>query len=238
MKKIVASNFKTNHTRSSTKEFVEETNSYIKSNGVENDIYIFPPSTALDNFNSVDNLTVGAQNCYPVKDGSFTGEIGTSQLEEFGVKTILIGHSERRHILAETQSSIVSKFQYFKELGYKIVYCVGEPLSEKEKGFEHTLTYIWQQLNGIDLDYENLVIAYEPVWAIGSGISARLYEIDEVHKSIKEHIKAPLLYGGSVNIGNVKGILELESVDGVLVGTSSWDLDNFKKMIEIAKEVN
>ena len=107
---IIASNFKTNHTRKSTSLFVEKLNEYLKSNEALDEIYIFPTSTSLDSFELNSKLFIGAQNAYPTKNGSFTGEIGLEQLEEFDIKTILIGHSERRHILGETQEEIAKKY--------------------------------------------------------------------------------------------------------------------------------
>ncbi|MBT4178693.1 MAG: triosephosphate isomerase, partial [Campylobacteraceae bacterium] len=163
--KIIAANFKTNHTRKSTNVFVNNINTFLEDENISNDVYIFPPATALDNFDIKSNLIVGAQNAYCVKNGSFTGEIGTEQLEEFDIKTILIGHSERRHVLGESQKEIALKYNYYKALGYRIVYCVGEPLEVKQSGLTETLGYIWEQFDGIDLDYDNLVLAYEPVWA-------------------------------------------------------------------------
>ncbi|MBT5323982.1 MAG: triosephosphate isomerase, partial [Campylobacteraceae bacterium] len=163
--KIIAANFKTNHTRKSTNIFVNNINTFLEDENISNDVYIFPPATALDNFDTKSNLIVGAQNAYCVKNGSFTGEIGTEQLEEFDIKTILIGHSERRHVLGESQKEIALKYNYYKALGYRIVYCVGEPLEVKQSGLTETLGYIWEQFDGIDLDYDNLVLAYEPVWA-------------------------------------------------------------------------
>lgn len=236
--KIIASNFKTNHTRASTKDFVENVNSYITSNDINNDIFIFPSSTALDSFKLKNNFTIGVQNAYGVDKGSFTGEIGSSQLEEFDIKTILIGHSERRHILNESQESCVIKFNYYKNLGYKIIYCVGEPLEVKEQGVEETLGYIWDQLEGIDIDYENLIIAYEPVWAIGTGVVATIEDICNVHNLLKEKISSPILYGGSVKPENLEEILQIKNVDGSLIGTSSWDIESFKKMIEITSKID
>ena len=125
---IIASNFKTNHTRESTALFVNEVNDYMKENNISSEVYVFPTATSLDSFNTVSNFSIGVQNAYPTVAGSFTGEIGTSQLDEFGIKTILIGHSERRHILGETQNKIAKKYDFYKELGYKIIYCIGEPL--------------------------------------------------------------------------------------------------------------
>jgi triosephosphate isomerase len=235
MGKIVAANFKTNHTRRSTKEYLEQVDNYIEKSGYENESFVFPPATALDCFDLSDNLIVGAQNIYPVEKGSFTGEIGTQQVDEFGIKTVLIGHSERRHVLGESQESIAKKFQYFKELGYKIIYCIGEPLEVKEQGLEETLSYVWEQFEGIDWGYDNLIFAYEPVWAIGTGVTATTEDIVSVHNALKEKIDKPLLYGGSVKVNNLAEILAIDNVDGVLVGTASWKAEDFIKMLEIAK---
>jgi len=231
--KIIASNFKTNHTRKTTKEFVDNTNSFLKEKCISNDVYIFPTASSLNDFDTVDNLTIGAQNAYYTKNGSFTGEIGTEQLDEFDVKTILIGHSERRHVLKESQKEITYKYNYYKALGYKIIYCVGEPLEVKETGMTETLGYIWNQFDGIDLDYENLIIAYEPVWAIGTGKIPTSEDIELIHKKIKKKITQPLLYGGSVKTSNISEILDIPNVDGALIGSGSWNIEDFKKMIEI-----
>ena len=235
--KIIASNFKTNHTRNSTKKFVDSINTFLNDNNIKNEVYIFPPATALNSFDTVSNLTIGVQNGYFAKNGSFTGEIGTEQIEEFGIKTILIGHSERRHILGEDQKTIALKYNYYKALGYKIIYCIGEPLEVKESGLTETLGYIWEQFDGIDLDYENLILAYEPVWAIGTGISATTEDIATIHRKIKKKINKPLLYGGSVKPVNLEEILNIPNVDGTLIGTASWDINNFKKMIKITKSI-
>ncbi len=234
---IIASNFKTNHTRKSTKEFIQSINNYLVENRISNEIYVFPTATSLDSFNTVSNFKIGVQNAYATKSGSFTGEIGTQQLDEFGIKTILIGHSERRHILSETQEEIAKKFNFYKELGYKIIYCIGEPLEVKEKGLEKTLEYIYEQFDGIDINYENLILAYEPVWAIGTGVSATNSDIKAVHSKIKSKISKPLLYGGSVKVDNVKEICSLEGVDGALIGTASWIVEDFIKIIENTKDL-
>ena len=234
--KIIAGNFKTNHTRQSTNVFINNINAFLKDENILNEVYIFPPLTALDNFDTVSNLTVGTQNAYYVQNGSYTGEVGTEQLDEFGIKTILIGHSERRHILGETQKDISLKYNYYKSLGYKIIYCIGEPLEVKEAGLTETLGYIWEQFDGIDLDYNNLILAYEPVWAIGTGVVATIEEITTIHKKIKKKIQKPLLYGGSVKPANLSDILDVPNVDGALIGTASWVEEDFKTMINITKE--
>jgi triosephosphate isomerase len=238
MQKIIASNFKTNHTRKSARDFVESVDKYLKEENIDNEVYIFPPATALDEFDVKENLSVGAQNAYYVKNGSYTGEIGTEQLDEFGIKTVLIGHSERRHTLGESQKEVALKYNYYKAMGYKIIYCIGEPLEVKEAGLTETLGYIWEQFDGIDLDYDNLILAYEPVWAIGTGVSATTEDIATIHKKIKKKIQKPLLYGGSVKLCSLQDILEVQHVDGVLVGTASWVKEDFIKMIYIANKLD
>jgi triosephosphate isomerase len=234
--KIIAANFKTNHTRGSTNLFVTNINTFLKSEDISNDVYIFPPATALDNFDTKSNLILGTQNAYYTQKGSFTGEIGTEQLDEFGIKTILIGHSERRHKLGECQKDIALKYNYYKSLGYKIIYCIGEPLEVKEQGLTETLGYLLEQFDGIDLEYENMIIAYEPVWAIGTGVSATNEDIEKIHKKLKKKFQKPLLYGGSVKLTNIGEILDIPNVDGALIGTASWNCEDFKQIIKIASE--
>lgn len=234
---IIASNFKTNHTRKSTALFINEVNEYLKNNEINGEVVLFPTATSLDEFDTVSNLTVGAQNAYATVKGSFTGEIGTEQLDEFGIKTILIGHSERRHILGETQEQIAKKFNFYKELGYKIIYCIGEPLEVKEQGLQKTLEYVYEQFVGIDTNYENLILAYEPVWAIGTGVTATTEDIVNVHSAIKGKIEKPLLYGGSVKVANVREICALDGVDGALIGTASWIKEDFIQIIENTKDI-
>ncbi|MCG3711215.1 triose-phosphate isomerase [Aliarcobacter butzleri] len=234
---IIASNFKTNHTRKSTTLFVNEVNNFLEKNKISNEVYIFPTSTSLDHFETVPNLMIGVQNAYPTTSGSFTGEIGTFQLNEFEIKTILIGHSERRHILGETQETITKKYEFYKNLGYKIIYCIGEPLEIKKQGIEKTLEYIYEQFIGIDVNYSNLILAYEPVWAIGTGVTATIDDIRDVHNAIKQKINKPLLYGGSVKVENVREICQIENVDGALIGTASWKVEDFIEILENTKDL-
>ena len=234
---IIASNFKTNHTRKSTASFINNVNDYLNSNAIKSEVYVFPSSTSFDSFNTVSNLTLGAQNAYATVKGSFTGEIGTEQLDEFAIKTILIGHSERRHVLGESQEEIAKKFAFYSELGYKIIYCIGEPLEVKQQGIEQTLEYVYEQFVGIDTNYENLILAYEPVWAIGTGVTATNTDITSVHSAIKSKISKPLLYGGSVKVANVAEICALDGVDGALIGTASWKVEDFKQIIENTKDL-
>ncbi len=227
---IYAANFKTNHTRASTKAYMNSLQEKLVEKKEEDRVFIFPPSTALDNFTT--DFTIGTQNAYPSTNGAFTGEIGLEQLEEFNVKTILIGHSERREILGETQEDVVNKFTFFKEQGFEIIYCIGESLKIREKGFESLMKYLLAQFEGIDLNYEKLIIAYEPIWAIGTGKSATVEDISSTHRALKKAINnKPLLYGGSAKPENIKEIIAIAGVDGVLVGSASLDADSFSEMI-------
>ena len=232
---IIAANLKTNLTRKATARYIDEVQSYIDANNISQEVLVFPAMTSLDSFST--SLIVGAQNAYATKNGAFTGEVGSEQLDEFNIKTILIGHSERRHILGETQEQLVAKFNYYKNLGFKILYCVGEPLERRQASKEEMMQYISTQYEGIDTEYENLIIAYEPVWAIGTGLTPTLEDIADVHKELKAKSKAPLLYGGSVKVNNVKEILAVANVDGILVGSAALYSEHFCAMISAAENL-
>lgn len=235
---IIAANFKTNHTRKSTKEYISKLNEFLEPRNIEDDIYIFPPCTAFDDYELSSKLNIGVQNAYPVKSGSYTGEIGKEQLDEFGIDTVLIGHSERRHILQEDQKLIAEKYSFFRDFGFSIVYCVGEPKEVREKGIDSVIQYVLAQFENIDINYEKLIVAYEPVWAIGTGLTATKEQISETLDLLREKISSPLLYGGSVKLENTEEILSIKNCDGVLVGTSSWNVESFCEMIETSKKIN
>jgi len=227
---IYAANFITNHTRKSTENYVEELNVKLRAKNPEDKVYIFPPATALDSYEG--DFTVGVQNAYATHNGAYTGEIGVEQLDEFDIKTILIGHSERREHLLESQETVANKFAFFQENDFEIIYCIGEPLNIREKGFESVMQYLLAQFEGIDINYENLIVAYEPIWAIGTGRSATVEEISTTHRALKKAINnKPLLYGGSAKPSNIKEIVSIAGVDGVLVGSASLDASSFSQMV-------
>ena len=234
---IIASNFKTNYTRGSAKTFIQAIQAFIANTKSEQQVRIFAPFTALDRFDEVETLKVGAQNFYPVQNGSFTGEIGFEQLEEFGIQTVLIGHSERRHILKESQNLSAQKYDFAKARESEIIYCIGEPAEIRVQGIDAVMSYLWEQFEGIDISYDKLIIAYEPVWAIGTGLTASLEDIEEVLTRLRDKLSAPLLYGGSVKVENIETILHVNACDGVLVGTASWNENAFCEMIRIADNV-
>jgi len=226
---IYAANFKTNHTRAMTRSYLEALKIALDAKNANDRVFVFPPATALDCFEG--DFTVGVQNAYPARNGAFTGEIGLEQLEEFGIETILIGHSERREHMKEDQQTVAEKYAYFMAQGFEIIYCIGEPLEVREEGEEAVISHLVSQFEGIDLSYEKLIVAYEPIWAIGTGRSATTEEISSTHKALKEHFDRPLLYGGSVKPANIKEIIGIDGVDGVLVGSASLDVESFSEMI-------
>lgn len=218
-----------NHTRASTAKYIEQLSCELE--GVEHaDVVVFPPASALQLGDK--KVVIGAQNAYFAEKGAYTGELGLQQLREFGINTILIGHSERREIFGESQDFIAQKFAYYKKQGFHIVYCVGEPLDVREQGEGALFEYLYGQFENIDISYSALTVAYEPIWAIGTGVSARVSDIELVHNNLKEKINKPLLYGGSVKVDSIEQIAAIKSVDGVLVGSASLDAKEFATLIK------
>lgn len=219
-------NLKCNHTRASFREYAKILDENLSAN---DDVSVFAPASAFDEKRHLFRL--GAQNFYPCESGAFTGEIGKAMLDEFDIKDVLIGHSERREILNESEEFLRAKFDFAAKNGWNVIYCIGENLSTNESGA--TKEFLSHQLENIDLGYKNLVIAYEPIWAIGTGKSASIEQIDEVLSFLKTKANVPLLYGGSVNAANIADIADIKSCDGVLVGTASWDANNFLNLIRV-----
>ncbi|RUM73923.1 MAG: triose-phosphate isomerase [Sulfurovum sp.] len=226
---IYAANFKTNHTRKSTQNYIKELQTKLKDKKPEDRIFIFPPLTALDAYDG--DFTIGAQNAYPVNNGAYTGEIGMEQLAEFNINTMLIGHSERRDIMGESQEEVAKKFAFFKEQGFEIVYCIGESLEVREQGIEAVMEHLVSQFEGIDTTYDNFMVAYEPIWAIGTGRTASVLEITQTHDALKKVVNKPLLYGGSVKGSNIAEISAIDNVDGVLVGGASLKTETFLELV-------
>jgi triosephosphate isomerase len=232
---ILCANFKANKTRQETRAYMAVVESFVAVNEIDDTVIVFPPFTALEHLPR--NVLIGVQNAYPAQNGAYTGEITLEQLEEFGVKTILIGHSERRHVLGETQEQIAAKFRFFSQKGFAIIYCVGEPLEVREQGDEALIRYVDAQFEGIDCKYSDLIIAYEPVWAIGTGLTPSNDQIVAMHTALRAKTHAPLLYGGSVKVDNAGSIMALENVDGVLVGSASLSANDFCEMIAQAAQL-
>lgn len=223
---IFAANFKCNLTRGQTQIYLTELDSYASKNHTKDDIFVFPNQAALLP-NTYACVRVGAQNAYCAENGGFTGEIGAQHLKEFGIDSIIIGHSERRTIFGESQAFIAQKFAYFAKAGFTIIYCIGEDLGVRQSGGVEK--FLREEFVGIDTQYENLIVAYEPIWAIGTGLNASVEQICECISHLRGISNAPIIYGGSVNENNSNDILRIS--DGVLVGSASLDINKFYKII-------
>ncbi|MED5525784.1 MAG: triose-phosphate isomerase [Pseudomonadota bacterium] len=193
------------------------------------------------------NIEIGAQNIDVNRQGAFTGEIAADMLGEFGVKYVLVGHSERRAMHHENDDLVARKFEAVKEAGLIPVLCVGETQTERHNG--ETKDVIGHQIQAVikrcgRKSFENAVVAYEPVWAIGSGQAASPVDAQKVHQFIRELVAAQdkdssealrILYGGSVKASNAQALFSMDDVDGALVGGASLDAGEFASIIKAAK---
>ncbi len=223
MKKYIVGNWKMNGDKKFIETFFE--NDFSSPNTV----IICPPSAYLSTVHShlKNNIFLGAQNSSDQDNGAYTGDISAQMLKDIGCSYVILGHSERRQLHNETDALINKKALKAMENGITPIICVGETLEQKEKG--KTIDIIKNQLNICTRDLSApYLIAYEPVWAIGSGLTPTLSEIETVTSFIKGRFKRPALYGGSVKLTNYKEILDSVDVDGVLLGGASLCPDTFK----------
>jgi triosephosphate isomerase len=190
-------------------------------------------------------IKVGAQNLYFENQGAFTGEVSAEMIKTAGAEYVIIGHSERRQYFGETDESVNKKIRAVIGSGLKPVLCIGETETDRdeEKTFPILDKQVSNGLKGLSFDeLGNLVLAYEPVWAIGTGKTASVDQVDEVHQYLRSLLeklfskdfsgKARILYGGSVNPDNVKELMGIKDVDGALVGGASLDSDTFINIIK------
>jgi triosephosphate isomerase (TIM) len=176
-------------------------------------------------------IGVFAQNCHWAPDGAFTGEVSAGMLLELGVYGTIVGHSERRALFGETDETVAERAGAALAAGLHVIACVGETEAEREAG--RTDDVLKRQLSVLTQD-ENLVIAYEPVWAIGTGKTATPEMAHRAHEVVKGILDVPVLYGGSVKPGNAAQLLAPHTVDGALVGGASLDLDSFTAICRAA----
>ena len=169
-------------------------------------------------------IGVFAQNCHWEREGAFTGEVSAPMLRELGVYGTIVGHSERRQYFGETDETVARRAAAALADGLHVIACVGETEAEREAG--QTEAVLRRQVSVLRHD-DNLVVAYEPVWAIGTGNTATSQMANEAHELIKELLDVPVLYGGSVKPENAGELLEQGAIDGALVGGASLDLDSF-----------
>lgn len=189
-------------------------------------------------------FSVGSQNVSWVAKGGYTGAVSAQMFQDIGCEYALVGHSERRHIFGETDEDVKKKLQACLEIGLTPVLCVGETKEEKANGERNNC--LQKQLNvleGLDLENKDIIIAYEPVWAIGTGDACDSGEAEQVHYWIKNELKQytdkiiPVIYGGSAKAENVVSYLSLPAIDGVLVGAASTKLETFVPLIKKVEEM-
>ncbi|MCA0404099.1 MAG: triose-phosphate isomerase [Proteobacteria bacterium] len=246
-KKIVIANWKMNGQIDQIKSLLNELTQGLGQTA-RAEVIIMPPAIYLPLVSSLlsnSPLKWGAQNCYPCDKGAFTGEISAAMLADYAVNYVLVGHSERRQLFKEGEIFLKDKFHHLKEHDMIPVLCVGETLEERIEG--RTEEVITRQLLAVkkqDNSFANCVIAYEPVWAIGTGKTATPEQVQEVHSLIraevakvnKDDAKAlSILYGGSVNEKNAESLFAMHDVDGGLVGGASLNAQQF---LEILKCIN
>jgi triosephosphate isomerase (TIM) len=246
-KKIVAANWKMNMTQAEAARFIE---SMLLDLGQITDVevVIVPPFTAIakvmEALGRAQNIKVGAQNIYWEKSGPFTGEISAALLRDLFVHYVVLGHSERRTLFGETDEIVNRKVRAAHEATLRPIVCIGETLEQRDKGNVEKILSI--QLRGslaglTPKELQETVIAYEPVWAIGTGRTATPSDASAVHAEIRQALaervgktasEVPILYGGSVNSGNAPALMAADGVDGLLVGGASLDVDGWTRICE------
>ena len=239
-KKIIAGNWKMNYCVNKAEDFVEEIKDRINTDEV--DVVLCPNFVSLDRVSEAiydTNIKLGAQNVYFEDKGAYTGETSVDMLAAVGVKYCIVGHSERRQYFAETNEIVNKKAKKLLEKDISPIVCVGETLEEREnsKMFDVVKEQVEKSLEGIDKEMiaRNVVIAYEPIWAIGTGKTATAEQANEMCKYIRKVISdmydektaelVRIQYGGSVKPNNAKEILNMSDIDGALVGGASLTND-------------
>ncbi|HRN93358.1 MAG TPA: triose-phosphate isomerase [Chitinophagales bacterium] len=247
-KKLIAGNWKSNLAKSNAIQLAEA----ILEQGISVDfeLVIFPPEIFIDSILEVVKSTVkvGAQNCSQYTEGAFTGETTALQLASAGVQMALAGHSERRHLFAETNEVVKLKIDKVLSAGLTPVFCCGEALETRKANEQNN--WVEQQLEEslfhlTQADFSKVIIAYEPIWAIGTGVVATPKEAAEMHEFIRKKIAAKydaataestrILYGGSVKADNAKALFSCPNIDGALVGGASLKANEFLAIANAAK---
>jgi len=244
---IIAGNWKMNNTINEAVELVNGLKRELADvNSV--DIVVSPGFTALSDVNELimdSNIKLSAQNVYWQESGAFTGEVSTPMLKDAGCTYVIVGHSERRQYFNETNETVNKRLKAALAGGLNVIVCVGEVLEEREanKTFDVIRNQVQGSLQGISkLDMNSVVLAYEPVWAIGTGKTASPEQAQEVHHYIRSLLKEifdvetaaqiRIQYGGSVKPDNIKELMQKEDVDGALVGGASLKIDLFSDIVK------
>lgn len=250
-RQIVAGNWKMNGTRASVTSLLAGLTAGVSSlTGV--DVIVFPPYIYIEFVAKLleqTQMSWGAQNLSPESSGAFTGEISAEMLLDFACKYVIVGHSERRSLFGETNEIVAKKFIQAKLTGLVPILCLGETLVERQQNrtqevVSRQLGAILELPNGIEL-LQNSVLAYEPVWAIGTGLTASPAQAQEVHLAIRQQVRdvsvavagtLPILYGGSVKAANAAELFAMPDIDGGLIGGASLHAQEFLEICHAAKQ--
>ncbi len=244
---IYAANWKMHHGPSAARDFLARF-LQVTSPVPGRQLWFFPPAVTLAAAREAaagrDDVTIGAQNVHWESKGAFTGELSLPMVMEAGARAVLIGHSERRHLFGETDEQVARKLAAALKAGARPLVCVGETLAEREGG--RTEQVVTRQVGALQeriaaADWERVTLAYEPVWAIGTGRNATPDDAAQVHELIRFELgrrgvpgRAVILYGGSVNQGNVLSLLARTELDGVLVGGASLEPDGWAELVGLS----
>jgi triosephosphate isomerase len=244
---IYAANWKMNHGPAAARDYLVRF-LQVTSPVPGRQLWFFPPAVSIaaarDACSGREDVTVGAQNVHWEPKGAFTGELSLPLVVEAGIGAVLIGHSERRHLFGETDEQVARKLAAALRSGVTPLVCVGETLAEREGG--RTEQVVTRQVAALQdrigtAGWERVVLAYEPVWAIGTGRNATPDDAAQVHELIRFELtrrgvpgRVPILYGGSVNQGNVLSLLARPELDGVLVGGASLEPDGWAELVGLS----
>ena len=242
--KYTIANWKMNGLNESIRVVKSVANHVSKTRHDKSKIVICPPFTLLSGFMSYEKkIMFGGQDCHYLDRGPYTGSISAPMLKSVGCKFVIIGHSERREFQNENSKELNLKIEAALKCNLKVIYCIGEKLDQISK----RNSILTKQINTLSnsFNFKNIIIAYEPVWAIGTGKIPSTSEINKIHRKIRDLLskkigkyksdKISILYGGSVNSVNAKDILNLSEVDGALVGGASLKSKDFSKIIDSYK---
>jgi len=249
-KAVIAGNWKMNNDRAQTKELIQALIPMVKD--ADCDVVTCVPFTDLEtavNLTKGTNIKVGAQNCHFEKKGAFTGEVSADMLTEMGVEYVVIGHSERRQYFGETDETVNKRVKAALAAGLTVILCVGEMLAQREQGVTAELVAMQTKiaLGGVSVEeLKRVIIAYEPVWAIGTGKTATADQAEEVCGIIRGVIASlygkdaadaiTVQYGGSMNAGNAAELLAKPDVDGGLIGGASLKAPDFTAIVNAASK--
>jgi len=240
---VIAGNWKMYKTQAETLDFLKVFLNHLVDTREDREIVLCVPFTALSvlsrNLHGV-RVLMGAQNVHWESSGAYTGEISTEMLLELGVRYVIIGHSERRQFFGETDETVNLRLKTAQREGLIPILCVGETKQQRDLGKTESVIIKQLELDLLDVDQNNLVIAYEPIWAIGTGDTCEAGEANRVVGLIRSRLSNPDLsiqYGGSVKPNNIDEIMAQPEIDGVLVGGASLDPEGFARIVNyVTKE--